>query len=220
MADLQLLENIQQFDSCIILNFKQKEPVVQDFAQVTAELNNVRAMINEMIEIIETREDLAGGYTTAVNKYITDFNEKANSLILYKVDGGNSSNYNNNIISDINSWIQIIYLGYNDNKPYGFMALYNALKLNQLVYLQKNRSIIEQIKAEVRQSRNKATELFNLLQPQVNPLAPDPALIRNRILNNMQSQKKESGFMASILQFFITVFIFVFIAYFLWICFY
>jgi hypothetical protein len=222
MTDLHTFDNVQKFDSYTPERLIRSELGIHSFTEIAPDLIEIKAMINEMIAITETQDSVTTCYATAINKYINDFNIKAEAILLYNIDNdeGNDFGVRNEIIDDVTNWINAIYNGSDINHtPYGFMILYNSLKLNALLSFQKDRSLIEQLKADLELSTQKANELVTRLQASTTALSVYDYSAPFQQQVSKRHPRKEVHKGTTLVQFIITIFIVWFVIYFIWVYF-
>lgn len=96
------------------------------FEDIQTEVNDLKRLIDEMIEIAENR-DLPKGLTGNLNSIVKEFKGFATRIIEYKFDGDNNFQNRNRIVSDIRNYYKGVFAN-NQKNQNNFLTTYNSIK--------------------------------------------------------------------------------------------
>lgn len=158
---------VQAYQTYTIASILRKELGVKSFEEVENQLSEIKMMIDEMLAIAEKNKSIPSGLVNQIHAFINMFNEIASELKNYNLDGDANSGFNSRktLIRRIHYWYNGIFNGLDENnKISNFLLVYDSLKINNLLSLQKDKEEIDSLIRQLSDSKLKADELIRLLQ--------------------------------------------------------
>ncbi len=162
---------VNEFRTYIVSNIIRSELGIKSFSELESIFIEIKFMIDEMISLSESNIHMPSGLKSELLKIISEFNRQAKALLNYNMDqdAERSFQIRTRLIESIRGWYNSLYsTAYSQPNgtvtPSSFLQVYNYIKTQSLASLQKDKSEIDNLKAELEKSTKNVNELLNLLQ--------------------------------------------------------
>lgn len=141
--------NLREYKRYSVNALVREELGTYSFVGIKEVIDTIKRMIDEMLSIIDTHDDIQEPLKKIVLKQVGEFNLRARDLVGYnpKDDDGKNKHNHSVFLNSFYDWYNSIFNGYDKNeKPVNFLAIYSNLKNYNLLQLEKEKNEIDKLR--------------------------------------------------------------------------